>query len=120
MSLSEEHESAEPWFSRTVTSGRWLSPFIPSEWEVSAATSQLWHNERCEKGIFILAPMVGKKRSQEEEATAEDAERNSGQPRIYGFRGVHVFDRVVAEYQQPPAVTRVALNRSLCKFPTKS
>jgi hypothetical protein len=26
--------------------------------------------------------MVGKKRSQEEEATAEDAERNSGQPRI--------------------------------------
>jgi hypothetical protein len=60
MSLSEEHQSAEPWFSRTVTSGRWLSPFIPSEWEVSAATSQLWHNERCEKGIFILAPMVAR------------------------------------------------------------
>jgi hypothetical protein len=30
MSLSEEQESAEPWLSRTVTSGQWLSPFIPS------------------------------------------------------------------------------------------
>jgi hypothetical protein len=30
MSLSEEQESAETWLSRTVTSGQWLSPFIPS------------------------------------------------------------------------------------------
>jgi hypothetical protein len=37
MSLSEAQESAEAWFSTTVTSGRWLSPFIPSGWGVSAA-----------------------------------------------------------------------------------
>ena len=55
MSLSEEHESAEPWFSRTVTSERWLSPFIPSEWEVSAAMSQLWHNERCPRASLLHA-----------------------------------------------------------------
>jgi hypothetical protein len=71
--------------------------------DISALRIRTWNSlgyfvKRCGKGIFILAPVVGKKRSQEEEATAEDAERNSGQPRIYGFRGVHVFDRVVAEY----------------------
>ena len=30
MSLSDEQESAERWFSRTVTSGQWLNPFIPN------------------------------------------------------------------------------------------
>ena len=48
--------------------------------------------KRGEKGIFILAPMIGKKRSLDEEATAEDAETKDGQPRLYGFRGVYVFD----------------------------
>jgi len=48
--------------------------------------------KRGEKGIFILAPMVGKKRSRDENATSEDADTKDGQPRLYGFRGVYVFD----------------------------
>jgi hypothetical protein len=50
--------------------------------------------KRGEKGIFILAPMVGKKRSQDENSTSEDADKKDGQPRLYGFRGVYVFDRL--------------------------
>jgi hypothetical protein len=48
---------------------------------------------RGEKGIFILAPMVGNRRknSASEEPT-EDAKEN--QPRLYGFRAVYVFDRL--------------------------
>src|SRR5579863_9272665 len=48
--------------------------------------------KRGEKGIFILAPMIGKKRSQDENATSEDADTKDGQPRLYGFRAVYVFD----------------------------
>jgi antirestriction protein ArdC len=48
---------------------------------------------RGEKGIFILAPMVGIKRK-----TDDGAEQNGyakeTQPRLYGFRGVYVFDRL--------------------------
>jgi hypothetical protein len=50
--------------------------------------------KRGEKGIFILAPMIGKKRSQDENATSEDADKKDSQPRLYGFRGVYVFDRL--------------------------
>ena len=50
--------------------------------------------KRGEKGIFILAPMIGKKRSRDEEVPAEDADKKDGQPRLYGFRGVYVFDRL--------------------------
>src|SRR5947209_16701904 len=50
--------------------------------------------KRGEKGIFILAPMIGKKRSRDQEATSEDADKKDGQPRLYGFRGVYVFDRL--------------------------
>jgi hypothetical protein len=50
--------------------------------------------KRGEKGIFILAPMIGKKRSRDENATSEDADKKDGQPRLYGFRGVYVFDRL--------------------------
>jgi hypothetical protein len=50
--------------------------------------------KRGEKGLFILAPMIGKKRSRDEEAPAEDADKKDGQPRLYGFRGVYVFGRL--------------------------
>jgi len=50
--------------------------------------------KRGEKGIFILAPMIGKKRNQEEEATTAGEEKSNGQPRLYGFRGVYVFERL--------------------------
>lgn len=40
-----------------------------------------------EKGIVILAPMVGRKRSCQDEALEEDE-----QTRLFGFRAAHVFD----------------------------
>jgi hypothetical protein len=46
-----------------------------------------------EKGIFILAPMIGKKRK-EEEAPADRDEKSNGEARLYGFRAVYVFDRL--------------------------
>ena len=52
---------------------------------------------RGEKGIFILAPMVGNKRKKNENQ-AENAEQTTDaketQPTLYGFRGVYVFDRL--------------------------
>jgi hypothetical protein len=48
---------------------------------------------RGEKGIFILAPMVGNRRKND--ASAEQAEHaKDNQPRLYGFRAVYVFDRL--------------------------
>ncbi len=49
--------------------------------------------KRGEKGIFILAPMIGKKRKENEPATEED-QKTSGESRLYGFRAVYVFDRL--------------------------
>ena len=40
-----------------------------------------------EKGIVILAPMVGRKGRADDEDLAEDA-----QTRVFGFRAAHVFD----------------------------
>jgi hypothetical protein len=61
---------------------------------------------RGEKGIFILAPMVGNRRknSAREEQT-EDAKEN--QPRLYGFRAVYVFDITQTEGQDLPTLTEV-------------
>jgi len=36
--------------------------------------------------------MIGKKRNQEDEATADGEAKSNGQPRLYGFRAVYVFD----------------------------
>jgi hypothetical protein len=51
--------------------------------------------KRGEKGIFILAPMVGK-RSTKDIATDEPSEdaTTEGQRTLYGFRAVYVFDRL--------------------------
>jgi hypothetical protein len=49
--------------------------------------------KRGEKGIFILAPMIGKKRN-EEEAKADTDNKSNGEARLYGFRAVYVFDRL--------------------------
>jgi hypothetical protein len=49
--------------------------------------------KRGEKGIFILAPMIGKKRK-EEVATADADSKSDGDARLYGFRAVYVFDRL--------------------------
>ena len=64
----------------------------------SVAGLRTWNSlgrfvRRGEKGIFILAPMVGNKRRKDENAEAnEDAKQN--QPTLYGFRAVYVFDRL--------------------------
>jgi len=51
--------------------------------------------KRGEKGIFILAPMVGR-RSTKDVATDEPNEdaTTEGQRTLYGFRAVYVFDRL--------------------------
>src|SRR5437868_14988374 len=47
--------------------------------------------KRGEKGILILAPMIGRKGKTLEETTVEGDEKNQ-QPQLYGFRAVYVFD----------------------------
>jgi hypothetical protein len=52
--------------------------------------------KRGEKGIFILAPMIGKKRTTKGEQTTEEGEaKSNGQTLRYGFRAVYVFDCLV-------------------------
>jgi hypothetical protein len=46
-----------------------------------------------EKGIFILAPLVGRKSRPSEETTGEGDEKTA-QTQLYGFRTVYVFDRL--------------------------
>jgi N-terminal domain of anti-restriction factor ArdC len=48
---------------------------------------------RGEKGIFILAPMVGNKRNNDENAE-QNTDAKETQRTLYGFRGVYVFDRL--------------------------
>ena len=64
--------------------------------------------KRGEKGIFILAPMVGK-RSTKDVATDEPSEdaTTEGQRTLYGFRAVYVFDVTQTEGKDLPALTEV-------------
>src|SRR5579863_1104021 len=62
--------------------------------------------KRGEKGIFILAPMIGKKRSKNQAALEEDDKVN-GEARLYGFRAVYVFDVRQTEGKDLPALTEV-------------
>ena len=48
---------------------------------------------RGEKGIFILAPMVGNKRNKEENAE-QNTDAKETHRTLYGFRGVYVFERL--------------------------
>ena len=63
--------------------------------------------KRGEKGILILAPMVGKWRNQEKGPVAEGDEKNSAEPRLYGFRAVYVFDISQTEGKELPTLTEV-------------
>jgi antirestriction protein ArdC len=62
--------------------------------------------KRGEKGIFILAPMIGKKRK-EEDATREQDSKTNGNARLYGFRAVYVFDVTQTEGKDLPSLTEV-------------
>lgn len=46
--------------------------------------------KRGEKGILILAPMIGRNKTNGEMASNEDARESPAQ--LYGFRAVYVFD----------------------------
>jgi antirestriction protein ArdC len=59
--------------------------------------------KKGEKGILILAPMIGRKKT-EEVATA-DAKDVSAQ--LYGFRAVYVFDISQTEGKELPSLTEV-------------
>ena len=48
--------------------------------------------KRGEKGILILAPMIGRKKVNGEAEPTADAEETPAQ--LYGFRAVYVFDRL--------------------------
>jgi hypothetical protein len=64
--------------------------------------------KRGEKGIFILAPMVGR-RSTKDVATDESSEdaTTEGQRTLYGFRAVYVFDISQTEGKELPMLTEV-------------
>jgi len=62
---------------------------------------------RGEKGILILAPMVGKKVKTVEEITRENGEEKNPQAQLYGFRAVYVFDITQTEGKDLPALTEV-------------
>ena len=48
--------------------------------------------KRGEKGILILAPMIGHKKADSVTEAAEDARQSQAQ--LHGFRAVYVFDRL--------------------------
>src|SRR5579863_4013694 len=64
--------------------------------------------KRGEKGIFILAPMVGR-RSTKDVATDEPSEdaTTEGQRTLYGFRAVYIFDISQTEGKELPTLTEV-------------
>jgi antirestriction protein ArdC len=62
--------------------------------------------KRGEKGILILAPMVGKNRQRNEHAEqAEDGKEPES--RLFGFRAVYVFDITQTEGKDLPTLTEV-------------
>jgi len=63
--------------------------------------------KRGEKGIFILAPMVGK-RNTKDVATDEPSEdvTTEGQRTLYGFRAVYIFDRLSRDLRPEPLRAR--------------
>lgn len=68
--------------------------------------------KRGEKGIMILAPMVGRRRPHREEVSTEIASDNAADGRkaeqqLYGFRAVYVFDVSQTEGKELPALTEV-------------
>ncbi len=62
-----------------------------------------------EKGIVILAPMVGRKKSDQDELTEDDGSR------LFGFRAAHVFDvsQTDGESSREPGCVLDRLNKVL-------
>src|SRR5690349_18923202 len=68
--------------------------------------------KRGEKGILILAPMVGRKAQRRDEIATEIETANAAEERksiqeLYGFRAVYVFDVDQTEGKELPSLTDV-------------
>jgi len=68
--------------------------------------------KRGEKGILILAPMVGRRAPRREEIateieTSNAAEERKAEQELYGFRAVYVFDIDQTEGKELPSMTDV-------------
>src|SRR6266852_2766910 len=68
--------------------------------------------KRGEKGILILAPMVGYRRPRRDEvatdiATDNTADERRPEPQLVGFRAVYVFDISQTEGKELPTLTEV-------------
>jgi hypothetical protein len=61
--------------------------------------------KRGEKGILILAPMIGRKKAENAAEPTEDARQSNAQ--LYGFRAVYVFDISQTEGKDLPTLTEV-------------
>ncbi len=61
--------------------------------------------KRGEKGILILAPMIGRKKADSATEATEDAKQ--AQAQLYGFRAVYVFDINQTEGKELPTLTEV-------------
>jgi hypothetical protein len=60
---------------------------------------------RGEKGILILAPMIGRKKGDAAPEVNDDAKDSQAQ--LYGFRAVYVFDISQTEGKELPTLTEV-------------
>jgi N-terminal domain of anti-restriction factor ArdC len=68
--------------------------------------------KKGEKGIMILAPMVGRKMQRTEEIATQFESQNTAddrkaEPQLYGFRAVYVFDVTQTEGKDLPVLTEV-------------
>src|SRR5579872_6085871 len=68
--------------------------------------------KRGEKGILILAPMVGRRAQRRDEISTEietsnAAEERKAEQELYGFRAVYVFDVEQTEGKELPSLTDV-------------
>src|SRR6185437_5662772 len=68
--------------------------------------------KRGEKGILILAPMVGRRAQRRDEIateieTSNAAEERKAEQELYGFRAVYVFDVEQTEGKELPSLTDV-------------
>jgi N-terminal domain of anti-restriction factor ArdC len=61
--------------------------------------------KRGEKGILILAPMIGRRKAENAPEATEDAKESQAQ--LYGFRAVYVFDISQTEGKELPTLTGV-------------
>jgi hypothetical protein len=65
--------------------------------------------KKGQKGIRILAPLIGNKRKKDSEAERDITKQN--QPVLVGFRAVYVFDRLSRDLRPARAPPRTAQPR---------